>query len=287
MILPNTFISTTANVIREFSGLDSLEACLNKEHFKSYPYSVNYHYNSRGFRDNEWPTTFDNCIWCLGDSFTCGLGQPFDHIWPQILQQKTNIRTINVSLDGASNNWIAKKAQEILSEFNSCTMVIHWSFLQRRELSETTAKEIRWKNFYQDVKDPSWPDVTLDQYATLSESIRTELEVVHRFSQWAMPTDEERRVHVDLNLTSEQNASNTIECIKSIESIKQDSKIIHSFITDFAFMSDDVTPSFEQRLELLDIKYIPEFPKLDLARDGFHYDKLTCNNFVDRIISIL
>lgn len=287
MILPNTFISMTANEVKDFNELDSLGRCLDTAHFKSYPYSVHYRYNSRGFRDAEWPEDFSKCIWCLGDSFTCGLGQPFEHIWPQVLQYKTNIRTINVSLDGASNNWIARKAQEILKEFNTCTIVIHWSFLQRRELDEKSTQEKQWKSFYNDVKDPSWPNVELDQVNTLPQFILNELETVHKNDHWRILKDENRRLQVDFDQSAEQNVLNTLECIKSVESFKKNNKIIHSFIHDFAFMSEDVVPTLEQRLQTLGIAYIPEFEKIDLARDGFHYGKLTSERFVDQITSMM
>ena len=72
-------------------------------HFLSYDYPINYQHNSRGFRDSEWPNDLDNIIWCVGDSFTKGLGAPVEHTWPSILQNKTNKRCLNVSINGASN----------------------------------------------------------------------------------------------------------------------------------------------------------------------------------------
>ena len=37
------------------SGSDSPEECLSKDHFLNYTKDISYNYNSRGFRDNEWP----------------------------------------------------------------------------------------------------------------------------------------------------------------------------------------------------------------------------------------
>jgi hypothetical protein len=99
------------------SGMDSKEGCRNKQHFDSYPYAVEYRYNSRGYRDSEWPPTIEElkqCIWCVGDSFTVGLGSPLAHTWVNILQQRTGIRCINVSMDGASNEWMIRKINRIL-----------------------------------------------------------------------------------------------------------------------------------------------------------------------------
>ncbi len=74
--------------------------------FLDYPYPISYSYNSHGFRDDEWPDDLSNVIWCIGDSFTTGVGVPFDHRWPNILQSKINKRCINLGIDGASNELI-------------------------------------------------------------------------------------------------------------------------------------------------------------------------------------
>ena len=133
MILPDFKIDSLCNIETEFSGIDSIEKCLNKTHFKSYPYDISYKYNSRGFRDEEWPEDLENCVWCFGDSFTKGLGSPREHTWSYILQQRTGHRTINVSMDGASNEWISRKLVELVNTITPKAIVVQWSFINRRE----------------------------------------------------------------------------------------------------------------------------------------------------------
>lgn len=119
--------------------MDSLQECVDKDHFRSYPHDVDYNYNSRGFRDSEWPQSLSelkNAIWCVGDSFTVGLGSPYEFIWPQVLSAATGRRCINVSMDGASNAWISRRAQQIIHEVNPTHMVVLWSYIHRRELSD-------------------------------------------------------------------------------------------------------------------------------------------------------
>ena len=127
MILPDLSIPSKANQYRQFSGLDSPELCLDDAHFENYPYNVNYRYNSRGFRDSEWPDNLTDAVWCIGDSFTVGIGSSIDHTWPVVLSKTVGRRIINVSMDGASNNWIARKASQILAAVASSTFVLHWS----------------------------------------------------------------------------------------------------------------------------------------------------------------
>ena len=121
MILPKISNYSKINLRAKFSGMDSDAKCPDKKQFKSFPYEVDYHYNSRGFRDLEWPDSLDELkqsIWCIGDSFTVGIGSPIDHTWVRQVELKTKKRCINISLDGASNFWIARQAKHILTTIN-------------------------------------------------------------------------------------------------------------------------------------------------------------------------
>ena len=137
-LLPELYLPSRVNQHWLESGLDSLELCLNREHFLSYPHKIEYHSNSRGFRDAEWPDDMlelKEAVWCIGDSFTVGIGSPAEFTWPQRLSSAINKRTINVSMDGASNEWIARIAQHIISAVNPKKIVIMWSYTHRREHS--------------------------------------------------------------------------------------------------------------------------------------------------------
>lgn len=101
-------------------------------HFLSYDYPINYQHNSRGFRDTEWPNDLSNVIWCVGDSFTKGLGAPIEHTWPSILQNKSNKRCLNISINGASNQLLKNMCLQILKDHKPSTLVVMWSFFHRR-----------------------------------------------------------------------------------------------------------------------------------------------------------
>ena len=98
----------------------------------NYPYPISYSINSRGFRDSEWPNNLDEVVWCLGDSFTKGVGVPFEHTWPSILQSQTKKRCINLGIDGAANRLILNIAKQIVFEHNPKYMIIMWSYPNRR-----------------------------------------------------------------------------------------------------------------------------------------------------------
>lgn len=116
-----------------YTGIDSLDKCFDRELFINWPHSIEYKYNTRGFRDQEWPLNLKSAVWCLGDSFTVGLGSCFEHTWPQVLSQHSQQRVINVSMDGASNEWIARTICDVYDLAQPRNMVIMWSYLHRRE----------------------------------------------------------------------------------------------------------------------------------------------------------
>lgn len=155
MILEKLQIPELKNKVFSESGLDSFKLCKDKNYFLNYPYQITYSYNSRGYRDNEWPvdTELSECIWTVGDSFTVGLGAPYEHIWPQLLQKNLNHRVINVAMDGASNQWISRKAIGIIEEVNPKNIVLMWSYTHRRELDNINKTDMErriWANMYTD-----------------------------------------------------------------------------------------------------------------------------------------
>jgi hypothetical protein len=140
MILHNLVLSSRVNQHCEFSGIDSFDHCKDKNHFLSYPHSITYNYNSRGFRDQEWPDNMQDlrdAVWCIGDSFTVGLGSPLEHTWPYLLSTAANQRIINVSMDGASNEWIARITENIVHAIDPTQIAIMWSYTHRRENANT------------------------------------------------------------------------------------------------------------------------------------------------------
>jgi hypothetical protein len=133
-MLSDLVLPAKSNLIQSYSGIDSLEKCPNRDHFLNYPYKIQYQYNSRGFRDAEWPNDFNNTVWCVGDSFTVGIGSPYQNTWSYLLQQQLEQRCINISMDGASNTWISRRACQIINEVQPTLVVVLWSYLHRREL---------------------------------------------------------------------------------------------------------------------------------------------------------
>ena len=284
MILPDLVLSSRQNQIWSESGSDTLELCKNKRHFKAYPYQVEYRYNSRGFRDVEWPDNIDelkNAIWCLGDSFTVGIGSPVEHTWPYVLQEQTRTRIINASMDGASNNWISRKALQIIKDVEPKHLVIHWSYISRREQSIDQIKENSWQQFYQNIADPSGLSCSWKDQYKLPLFTKDEIQTLHAPGHQPQFNDENRRLQ-SIDSTTEQDIENTLACIDLVDSVATSTKIIHSFIPNFS-------PAGQGKFVQTRVKgtCIPEFIRLDWARDYHHYDIKTSRFFVEQIMQFL
>ena len=119
-----------------YCGMDRAEDCFDKKHFENYTKKISYQYNSKGFRDNEWPDDLSNVIWCLGDSFTVGIGQPFEEIWPQLLSKKIKKPCINLGQDRCSNDTLSLRATELVKTFKPSQIIIMWSFFHRRRIGD-------------------------------------------------------------------------------------------------------------------------------------------------------
>jgi hypothetical protein len=270
MLLPELYLPSRVNQHWLESGIDSLELCPNREHFLSYPHKVEYHYNSRGFRDAEWPDDLSDVIWCIGDSFTVGIGSPLEHTWPYMLQQRLRRRVINVSMDGTSNNWIARIAVAILTQFPQANIVVQWSFLHRRESELEPILDSKFRNFYNIVRDLTWPDCnSLKDFEKLPEHIKTEILNVHNWGSIVVYGDDALMHHTQS--TVNEDIINTQQCIAQLPA-----HVVHTAIPNWAPAGDN-----------LDFDNVIQTEQLDYARDGFHYDILTSNVLVCKIIPAL
>lgn len=281
MILPDFVIPSHADQHWTSSGIDSLEFCKDKNHFKNYSHTIEYNYNSRGYRDAEWPTTLEQLkksVWCVGDSFTVGIGSPWTHTWPYLLQQASGIRTINVSMNGASNDWMARKCQKILKEIQPEFLVIQWSYISRRE-KDVLAKS--WLEFYNLIRGQDWPDCDWQHQDQLPQHIQQEIELLH--GGWKPPnySDEDLREWTS-RATLDQDAENLLQAVDLVHESNQSTCIVHSFIPGFGLG----LPSgyIESKIQG---SVLPEIQRLDYARDSHHYDIKTSRAFVQQLTQVL
>jgi hypothetical protein len=279
MILPNFILSSRIGLIEHYSGIDSPKYCRNKDHFESYPYAIEYRYNSRGYRDQEWPTDLNNAIWCLGDSFTEGLGSPIEHTWPYLLQQTSGQRCINVSLDGASNDWILRKANELLDQLQPSAIVIHLSYLHRGENPNSllSDEDRRMSLRAGEIDTPNWISRLQQDIHKLNQR-RGRTKIVYSFiPEWAMEktfAHEWRKIagpdwcHIPHNVNSWQSVPTFVK----------------KELLDFGLK--DLFLNWTQLLDTMQL-FVPEFEVEDHARDYHHYGLVTAQKFALSVSQLL
>jgi hypothetical protein len=113
-------------------GMDSKQHCVRAELFDAWP-PVTYQFNEVGFRTHSIDHFDPNAILVLGDSFTLGLGVNCADRFSDLIEQRLSHQVLNFSLNGASNDWIARKLQQLLTVFQPRAIVIHYTFSHRRE----------------------------------------------------------------------------------------------------------------------------------------------------------
>ena len=284
MILPDFILHSRVDARWDYSGSDSPGPWnVNKKYFKNYPYPIEYVYNSRGFRDAEWPDSVEelkSAIWCIGDSFTVGLGSPLAHTWPYLLQQQSGRRCINVSMDGASNEWIVRKTQRLIEEINPTAIVIMWSFTNRREKNDNSLS---------------------DEDRRIHIGTTNDLKNIINFKSCIDSVSHSNIIHTAIpNAYDSQNL--LINCINTIYNdvadiswpqeianrTKLESLPLH-ILNELKFKFK-VYNEISERIDIIEILdycdrvyKIKQVTQLDRARDYLHFDKLTSQWLVEQI----
>ena len=281
MILSDFTIPSQINQRWQYTGIDSPEHCLDKKHFQSYPYVFEYCYNSRGYRDQEWPTELselETAIWCVGDSFTAGVGSPVEHTWPYILQQQTGRQTINVSMDGASNQWMARKIKRIVEVIAPKTIIVQWSYFSRREL-ESGFDDQRRMQYDPGQLDDEQNIENFKNCVLETKDICKDCQLINSIIPNAFSGIDPIEVNGWWNNDKESSWPEQLptelprDILDKLQKKQQHNKyIIHYTLQEFI-----------KNNNMILVDQYDEFFNKELARDGHHYDIATATKFVNRL----
>jgi hypothetical protein len=224
----------------DHTGVDDYYHCFDQQHFLNYTKPITYKYNTKGFRDREWPNVIENRVWCVGDSFTSGVGQPQHETWPALLEQKLGERCINISEDGCSNDLINLRAKQIIKEHQPKAIVIMWSYFWRRYLDG--------KNVHYDKNKRELPKDDIDNFCKNITEVNAMFDKVINL------------VVPDCLIESSVDKQN----IGKTKSKKNINRLLSSMGYN--------------------LPEIIEVEQIDYARDGVHFDLLTCTKLVDDIL---
>jgi hypothetical protein len=187
-----------------------------------------------------------------------------------LLQQQTGRRVINLSMDGASNNWIARRVAHIQKEINPTNIVVMWSYIHRREREDCNVDDekrrihtidssefediVNFKNCIDMVKNNHIFQLAIPEYST----------TINFQHIWNAIRGPAWPVLVPTTMNELISLPNFIQ----IE-LKEDFKLWTKLQT-------------HAEHSVLD-NNIVLVGRLDLARDGHHFDLITAQWIVDQI----
>ena len=279
LILPTFVVPSNIGLVTQHSGIDSPEYCRDRDHFDAYPHEILYEYNSRGYRDQEWPDDLNNAVWCLGDSFTAGLGSPITHTWPFLLQQALAQPCVNVSMDGASNDWILRKANELLDSIQPRAIVLHLSYLHRGESPDSALSDTQRRQHVRPgkINTAQWLHQLQLSIQQLNQR-RGSTKIVYSFIPgWAL----ERTFAHEWD-----KMAGADWC--AMPATQHDWLNVPSFVND-ELIEFGVRDLFWNWCQLTDTceTFVPEFEVQDWARDRHHYGSITAQHFAGAVAQLL
>lgn len=105
--------------------------------------TVSYELNSLGYRDKEWTDwDLENSVWCIGNSDTFGTGILVDNTWVKQLEKISPYKTVNLGINGASWDTIARVVSSGLKDRQPQAIVIQATTLDRREYITNNLQQI-------------------------------------------------------------------------------------------------------------------------------------------------
>ncbi len=139
----------------------------NFDSFEMYPdltKTVHYKLNSFGYRDIEWTEdSINNSIWCLGHSDVFGIGVHLNETWCKKIENKLNVATLNLGINGASWDTISRVLCSMSKKYKPRAIIIMSTTDERREFVNDKSKTIvlpflpeekmPYKNFYDHIDD--------------------------------------------------------------------------------------------------------------------------------------
>ena len=286
--LINIALPSRANEHRRESGMDSLNWLETADlipsrrrdllkHFSEYPHQIEYQFNSRGFRDLEWPDedSLKDAIWCIGDSFTLGIGSPVEHTWSKVLQHRLNRRTVNVSMDGASNDWIARCVSLIQKEIDPKNIIVMWSYVHRREHKNPNL-DSEQRRLHFDKSDNLQDLRNLESCMAMIAHSR----IIHLAIPEYAPNEDYQSVWQNIRGVDWPDlVPSTLDELLALP------KSVQTELKEKFKLWTDLQQSMQSQLlqSELENNFI-KVNRLDLARDAHHFDLITAQWVVDQIV---
>jgi hypothetical protein len=204
-------------------------------------------------------------------------------------------------MDGASNNWISRIAHNIAQNICPKNIIIMWSYIHRREgLNNQDKQEVIhlsmeefWKEYYSAIRGDSWPEcATIEDFSKLPLWIKESIQKNHQAPQFVISDDlssmcwndtEIKRIHY-INSLDQEDVENFQYCVDCVKLFNNNINVVHSVIPE---LSPAKLINTCEQIVNYNNQYVGYFSKLDLARDGHHFDRITAQALVNAMTPLL
>jgi hypothetical protein len=252
--------------------------------------NIQYIFNSRGFRDAEWPDTTEElreAIWCVGDSNTIGVASALHNTWPHMLQSATGRRCINISMGGASNVWMARQICYILDQLSPTNLVVHWTYLHRTENPDPSLPDHeRRTQFIDDISTPA----QLSHFSNSINSVNAadkHSSIIHSFIPNAIPDYDTHALDDDWH--NIRGADWPLDRPQSLYEFENLPEFIKQELNIYQ-RSQAFIDAINIRIQVEKIMVKPFLPpplQVDTALDNTHYGTKTAANFVAAVSKLI
>ena len=218
--------------------------------FYEYPHEVKYVFNSRGYRDEEWPDDdkLQDAIWCLGDSSCMGSAIPYELSWSRLLQKETGVRCINIAHPGNGYDENVNQAIRIFKELEPKVLIISWTWIHRNVEHEDRRRRAG----------------------------------IHNIGAQALNVLKKMFVSIDMDSPDVQDIKYCLDLVNKLEANKGKTQLIHVFLDPFS-LRHDIYKMYIKRVTKLPITYTM-FKLRDVGRDQyFHYGIETHREITDAL----
>lgn len=223
--------------------------CSRYESMVEFDLPVSYTINQRGFRYTE-PTT-DNVLVASGCSMTFGTGMPQDQLYCELVAKELNMECVNVGLPGTGPDIQIINAIWAVETYKPKYLLFYMSHPNRRFL----ATERGFMNWV--------PHHNMDEY-TLTKIEQKIFILMDEKYNYTRPLSLIWQMYPLIQLCKKQNVNLLFRC-----------------------WDKEAQQIFEFSEVFKDVKFLPDLPQLDKARDNEHAGLSSHRLFCERILNVI
>jgi hypothetical protein len=184
-------------------------------------------------------------------------------------------------MDGASNDWIARKVLRLLETITPRCIIIQWTYVERAEDTDDTKIDENRRLAYTDLDNKVYLH-NFDKNLDAVNTAVTTTKLIHSMIPGAYRIENEEFFNIKWKKLSGDTWPTAPRTKLEFDSLPVN---IKEELSTYDFYND-----YYEYIHLTDSAIrnnIIQLTQVDLARDGHHYDKATATNFVSDLMKVI